>query len=218
MKKVPTPVSLPASLVEVGKDDKIEDKPVHHVIIRYKYKGESDSDCRMIKKSFTLAPVAAASAASSTATTGATPAVEEDSTATPPPTENGTVAPTTVPSEEPGTAVLTGPNIIHLLHQDNVDLIDIEEVRYYENGPDVESSGWVLLENDYKCVLNPQKKEDTVDQAPTPAASGAISTDKLSTPVDAATTASNDKSEPAKAATVPPAASSKTTLKLLLKK
>lgn len=64
-----------------------------------------------------------------------------------------------VPEQENGSDVieLNGRHLIHLLQQDRVDTDNMEEVRYYEYGSDDESSGWVLLNDSYRCRLNRNK-------------------------------------------------------------
>jgi hypothetical protein len=64
-----------------------------------------------------------------------------------------------VPEQENGSDAieLNGRHLIHLLQQDRVDTDKMEEVRYYEYGSDDESSGWVLLNDSYRCRLNRNK-------------------------------------------------------------
>ncbi|MNE79719.1 hypothetical protein D3C80_1762330 [compost metagenome] len=74
-------------------------------------------------------------------------------------------APAKPESTEEEEATLTGSNIVYLLQQDNVDIQDLEEVRHFEKGVDLESSGWVLLESDYKCALNQQESPPDLNLA-----------------------------------------------------
>lgn len=123
-KKIPLPASLPDSLHETKSPR--DNSKIYDLIIRYKFKGENDKDYRMIKKCLESLP-------------------GEVDTATTKSTTNG---------NEQQELVLNGGHIVNFLQQDNVDLQDIEEIRFFEEGADEDCSGWVLLENDYKCKLD----------------------------------------------------------------
>jgi hypothetical protein len=129
LRKLPSPAPLSDRLTEVKTSNQTD---IYQLIIRYKYKGESDNDCRMVKKILKLSRSSR----------------QEDID------DDIIIDSSDIPT------YLTGGNIVYFLQQDNVDLQDIEEVRYYEKGEDVDSSGWVLLEDDYKFNIE-QVSNDT---------------------------------------------------------